>query len=731
MASCTYNPGIDNYNPYAVLTVTESSYDVNTNSSIVSWDLKLYRPNAISSSASKSYSVVINGATVASGSTTIGGSGTKTIASGTKKITHNSDGKKTISFSFSLDFEITWSGTYVGTGKANGSLALTNIPRVSTFAVSKTSADMNTAVTFTITRASTAFTHKLTLTWGGVTSTIASNVATSHSWTIPLSLANDLPNSTSSGCIITCITYNGSTEIGRKTLAMTLKVPSSVKPTVSSVTISEAVSGLASKFGAYIQNHSKLKVVSVGAGSYSSTIKSYSVKILNKTYSGSTITSDVITSSGSVSVAVTVTDSRGRTATSTKTVTVTAYSKPSITAFTADRCDSDGTLNDEGEYVKLSFAFSVTSLNSKNDKSYTLAYKLKEDSEFTTLTSGSSYSLNTTYIPTVVFSGDNAYDFILTVTDYFNPVSHIADVPTAFTLVDYHSSGTGMAIGKVANKANTLEVALEAEFNKDVAIKGNRYAFSSPGVAGSAGYVLMAQLTHKKANADTPITFVLTRRLESSPMIVHIQFKSNSTTVDPELKTITYEGSNYGAFLVKLSTSVWGLYIQKVSAYDTVTIQDWYSSGTVGDRLTVAFPGTLVDALPTPYYRATPAIPQSIVDCFFSVGSIIVRYDHADPNDMFPGTTWVRITNRFLWGCDADGDIGVTGGEKTHTLTVNELPAHSHGSVYSGNVSGTKTHAWLASGGSAMAYGTINAGGGAAHNNMPPYIQVSIWRRTA
>lgn len=725
MASCTYNPGIDSYNPYAVLTVTESSYDVNKNTSVVSWNLKLYRPNSISSSASKSYAVVIDGATVASGSTTIGGSGTKTIASGTKTITHGSDGKKTIAFSFSLDFEITWSGTYVGTGKANGSLALTNIPRVSTFAVSKTSADMNTAVTFTITRASTAFTHKLTLTWGGVTSTIASNVATSHSWTIPLSLANDLPNSTSSGCIITCITYNGSTEIGRKTLAMTLKVPASVKPSVSSVTISEAVSGLASKFGAYIQNHSKLKVVSAGAGSYSSTIKSYSVKILNKTYSGSTITSDVITSSGSVSVAVTVTDSRGRTATSTKTVTVTAYSKPSITAFTADRCDSDGTLNDEGEYVKLTFAFSVASLSSKNDKSYTLAYKLKEDSEFTTLTSGSSYSLSTTYIPTVVFSGDNAYDFILTVTDYFNPVSHISDIPTAFTLEDFHSSGTGISFGKVATKANTFENALE--LNQI----GNSYAFQPSAFNGEKGYTLLAVITLKTLNVNAPIVFVINRRGAASPMKVYVRFASSSTSTDPDLGSIVYEGDNYGAFLVKTATSMWSLYVDNTSGWSNPCLQEWYTTNNQMARISVTFPDEQVATLPTPYYRATPAISRSILDCFFSVGSIIVRYDHADPNTMFPGTTWVRITNRFLWGCDADGDIGVIGGEKTHTLTVNELPAHSHGSVYSGNVSGTKTHGWLASGGSAMAYGTINTGGGAAHNNMPPYIQVSIWRRTA
>ena len=475
MATCTFNPGIDSSNPYAVLTVTEKSYDVNKNTSVVAWDLKLYRPYSISSSTSKGYSIVVNGATVASGSTTIGGSGTKTIASGTTTIAHNSDGKKTISFSFSLDFKITWSGTYIGTGSASGSLALTNIPRVSTFSVSKTSADMGTAVTFTINRASNAFTHKLTLTWGGAVSNIATNVATSQSWTIPLSLANDLPNSTSSGCIITCITYNGSTEIGRKTLAMTLKVPTSVKPSISAVTISEAASGIASKFGAYIQGASKLKVVTTAAGSYSSTIKSYSVKILNKTYSGATITSDVINSSGSVAVAVTVTDTRGRTATSTKNVTVTAYNHPSITKFIAERCDSDGTVNDSGEYVKVTFAFTVASLNSKNDKSYTIAYKLKSASSYTNLTSGSSYSLNTTYVSSIVFNVDSSFDFMITVSDYFGSVSYIADVPTAFTLLDYHSSGKGVAFGKVAESADTFEVALNAVFNKTLRAKKGIY----------------------------------------------------------------------------------------------------------------------------------------------------------------------------------------------------------------------------------------------------------------
>jgi microcystin-dependent protein len=75
--------------------------------------------------------------------------------------------------------------------------------------------------------------------------------------------------------------------------------------------------------------------------------------------------------------------------------------------------------------------------------------------------------------------------------------------------------------------------------------------------------------------------------------------------------------------------------------------------------------------------------------------------------------------------------MGVVGGEKTVTLTEDQIPSHNHGGTYTNAGTSNKTHAWLASGGSAMTYESVNAGGGKAHNNMPPYVQVSIWRRTA
>ena len=65
-------------------------------------------------------------------------------------------------------------------------------------------------------------------------------VGTSTSWTVPLSLANQVPNGVSGTCTITCKTYNGSTLIGTKTTSLTLTVPSSIVPEISTIAISEA-----------------------------------------------------------------------------------------------------------------------------------------------------------------------------------------------------------------------------------------------------------------------------------------------------------------------------------------------------------------------------------------------------------------------------------------------------------------------------------------------------------
>jgi hypothetical protein len=114
----------------------------------------------------------------------------------------------------------------------------------------------------------------------------------------------------------------------------------------------------------------------------------------------------------------------------------------------------------------------------------------------------------------------------------------------------------------------------------------------------------------------------------------------------------------------------------------------------------------------------------------YPVGSIYLAFNHVSPATLFGGT-WERIYGAFPWFTDGNGQIGLTGGEREVSLTVKNLPAHNHGGTYTNAGDATKTHSWLASGGSAMTYEAVNVGEGEPHNNMPPYIQISAWRRTA
>lgn len=452
---------------YVRLAWTESSQDIANNQTTISYTLSIYRSSTISSSATKSYSITINGTKVASGTTTIGGSGTKTIKTGTTTINHNSDRTKIFTYSFSQQIDITWSGSWIGTVTGSGSGTLDTIPRATTPTLSATSTEMGTAVTITMNRASSSFTHTLTYAFGSATGTIGSGLGTSYSWTIPLNLANQIPNAISGTGSITCKTYNGSNLIGTTTISFIATVPSSVVPVINSANITEAVAGIAAKFSAYVQGQSKLNVVTTASGAYSSTISSYKITTKDAsdniiaTYSGANITTDFILISGTVKVAIAVTDSRGRSASIVQNVTVLAYAVPNITTFTAMRTDSVGTEDYEGQYVKFTLKLDIAPVNNLNDKYYEIVYRQKGSTTWLVLTSATSvYTFDGTYLSGAIFSPDNSYDVGLNVYDYFASTSAQSDIPTAFTIIDFRSTGKGIAFGKVS-QTDQMEIALD------------------------------------------------------------------------------------------------------------------------------------------------------------------------------------------------------------------------------------------------------------------------------
>lgn len=576
---------------------TVDSQSVANNTSTVTAKVQLVSTGSsytIVSSATKSGSLTINGTKYTFNfSAALSGSQTKTLFTKTVTVAHSADGTKTCAFSATCGINVTLSGTYYGNITASGNGTFNTIARASTISSVTASVAVNgtNAVTVAITRASSSFKHIVVFSFGSYSQTV-NNVDTSTSYAIPTSWLNAIPNGTSGTGKVTVTTYSGSTKIGSAVSKnFTLTVPATVVPTISGVTLAEGVSGLAAQFGGYVQSKSKLSVSITAAGVLSSTIKSYKTVVQGVTFTGASITSGLLMHSGTSTVTITVTDSRGRTASTTRSITVIPYVAPKITSFQGFRCLANGTENYEGTYVNSAVNYSVSAVSNKNTATYTLEYKLQSASTWTALKSGSGYTLNSNIISASgAFSVDSSYDIRLTVKDYFTTVTSIFEIPTAFTLLDFNASGKGMAFGKVSEKTQGMEIALDVEF--------------------------IGKLT-----------------------------------------------------------------------------------------------GTIFDAI-------------------LPIGTIIMRYDHTNPGTLYPGTTWVRVYGAFPWFTDANGAIGTTGGERNVTLTVDQIPSHNHGGTYT-NAGTVRTHAWIASGGSAMGYDTVNSGGGAAHNNMPPYIQISAWRRTA
>ena len=126
----------------------------------------------------------------------------------------------------------------------------------------------------------------------------------------------------------------------------------------------------------------------------------------------------------------------------------------------------------------------------------------------------------------------------------------------------------------------------------------------------------------------------------------------------------------------------------------------------------------------------------------YPVGSIYINATNStNPATLLGFGTWAAFgAGRVMVGLnsgDTDFDTAEeTGGAKTHTLTTNEMPSHTHGGIYPSGSRGSFTEAFdvdnpqdgFDKGNEKF---TTSTGGGAAHNNLQPYIVVYMWKRTA
>lgn len=438
------------------LAVTQTSQNVaeNTSQVRIRWTSTQTGESWSGYTRTAYYYVSINGGTETkySVSYTLPKASTKTIVDKTITVNHKADGTCTVKVR-------TWMDTQISAGVVEKSQTLTldTIPRATQHTLSASSADMGATVTISCPRAASSFTHDLAYKLPSDDSyrSITTGVGTSYSWTVP-DRATSIPNDTSVQMTVRCITKSGSTTIGTKYAYITAKVPSSVIPTISSVTTAETVSGLAAQFGAYVQTKSKLKATITAAGAKGSTIKEYSSTFAGKTYTGSSWTSDTLATSGTLTIKTRVKDSRGRwSAYKSTNITVVAYSKPQIKALTVYRCNSAGVAADDGTYLALSYNYSVASVGGKNTATVSVKYKQSTATDYSsTLLELAALSGNTTVKPkSPTFSVDYTYNFQLTVEDWFGAEAvSVATLSSGKVILDIKANGLGLGFGKTAEQ---------------------------------------------------------------------------------------------------------------------------------------------------------------------------------------------------------------------------------------------------------------------------------------
>ena len=450
------------------ISISQNSQNISGNYSNVTVSVRFFRTNSgYTTYGSGTCYCKINGTTYSatvSPSQRITDSGIN-LFSKTLDIYHNNDGTKTLTCSAWIDMN-----TPLTSSEQSYSQTLSTIPRASKPTLSSSSVTMGNSVTIYTNRTSSSFTHSLYYQIGsGSWNTIGTGIVTSKSWTVPLSLANSTPNSTSLSVKLWLETYNGSTYIGCNSVSFTANVPSSMVPTINSVNLSEAVSGIYAQFGAYVQGKSKISGSISASGSYSSTIKSYSVSINGASYTSSSFTTGFLTTSGSNTCSVTVKDSRGRTKSQSVTFNVIAYVNPAINSFSVSRCDQDGTPNDEGNCAKCVVSASISSVNNGNTKSFQIKYKKISQTEWSVFDlDNTNYTLNTTQIIQNIDT-ESEYNFKMVATDFFSSAEYSHNLSTAYTLVDYNQSGKGMAIGKVSTQ-NAFEINMDTKITGDLTI---------------------------------------------------------------------------------------------------------------------------------------------------------------------------------------------------------------------------------------------------------------------
>lgn len=453
---------------YLNVYIDPGAQNIATNTTVVNWRITVSRAGAYytyNENGDSTLSLDLNGGRVHTSNPRWRTSGEEfQMASGSTTVGHNADGTK--SFSFSAMFNPN-NGLH-GVITVSGNISLATIPRSSSVSVG--SGVIGSAVTININRQSSSFKHTIRYAWGNKSGTIASNVDTSTTWTIPLDFANDIPNSTSWTGTIYVDTYSGSTKTGTQSTTLTASVPTSVKPTFSGVTLTDLNTAVRSMLTGnnFLQFISNIQVTFNGAsGAYSSSITGYKAEIVEKNQATNSNGGSLgmMNFNGSATIRASVVDSRGRWSdTIDVTINVIEYFAP-ILSFSALRTRETPNIVQVVRNTKIA----PITLSGSQKNVMTLAFKVAPlgSTSYTADTGPASGSWTTiaslTNSPANLagyYPANKSFTIIGTLSDKFTSVEFSATVATESVVMSYDKDGR-VGIGKIAENgpAGSLDVA--------------------------------------------------------------------------------------------------------------------------------------------------------------------------------------------------------------------------------------------------------------------------------
>lgn len=678
MASKTYTAYVKGTsNKYGIQMVCVSTPDIATNTSSLKVTVNLIHPRIdISSRTGK---LKIDGTSYSFKRASIDKSGPTQMYTKTVTIAHNGDGTRSVTLSASFPFDLN-SSSYgrIETATVSATMVLDEIPRTSKISSQVTSMDVTGTSEWRVgmTKYADAFRHKGVLTFGD--KTIDTGVFdTETAVVIPVEWLNLIPTQNESTVDVSIQTYSDescTTAVGDPiTTSFVIRVPSNAAPVLKSgwAKVAPYNAGTAADgMGVYVQGYSRAYVTfdpSLVELKYGANNAIYQV-----TYAGSTSVdfTPVLAISGKQSIRCTVTDSRGNQATEDLEIDVQPYSPPTLTNISLYRCNTAGVEQEDGTMLFFKATCNYSACAGENPVRIIAEWKNASASHWgnaTALENGVGSVLGAGAV-----SDTSSYNARITATDRLgNQVSFTTLISTAQASFNLLDGGNGGAFGKYAEKENLLDSAWR--------------------IRAADGFDPVVLDWRADLN-DVMIQNVYAGEDVTSGEYANCPVQSGTFTLE------VLPAGNNGQIVQRLTTC---------HKTEPVTYERYYQQGSWG-----AWMNTVLRKYP--------------------VGSLYISANATSPVELFGGE-WRQIEDRFPLAAGSTYAAGSTGGEATHTLTVDEIPPHRHGYKASAT-SGTLTNNYAATRvrqNYAAFYNDVNeTGGGAAHNNMPPYEAFYMWVRT-